>query len=233
MRFVRLALVCALVAGCGLGGIGSATVDGKLGDWTIKVQTAYTLVDATENQTSIEDGRRVYKARDKKILYLVLDGGAWDPNKDQRFVTSDEKEQIAYERAINGGMLVGLLDADKLAAGQTYIYDSTEPPTGEGARIVESEIAFGYIETKPSDTLPVIPRYGSKTIIRVQFDQVPTKAGEAATGKLELIVSKTNDDPTDALEGTLSFQFSAPLVPEFIGECSGGTTNCEPDRPFR
>jgi len=229
MRFGVVLALALGVAGCNLGGFGGAVVQSQPVELvTILPATVFAYIDATSDVPVTEDNQLKYKLRAKKLLQIVVDGARYDPRKDPRFRTGAERINIGSESALNGRIDIEIENPESVPAGQEGVYEegkSAESDTAPWGRITQFTPAA--VEVKDTTGHPgEIKTYGRRRILKVTFEETDFSVGKTITGTIKVTFERADGDPADAATGTLELAFSAPVINEIIGECSG-SLNCD------
>lgn len=223
MRALAVVALVVGVAGCNVGGFGSASVVGNpVSLVTVLPGTVYAYIDATNDDPSREDNEYVYKLRDRKELVLVLDGSRYDPRKDPRFRSSQDLLNQQVENGLNGILRIRIRNPESIPTGQEGVYEEGKSPDSESApwgwvtRFVPAAVEVPEVKDHPS----TVATYGDRHILKITFDETDFSPGKTVSGVLKYTFERTDSNPNDAVTGTLTLNFSAPVIRELIGECS-------------
>jgi hypothetical protein len=220
---LALVLPALLLAACGTG---SVSVTGDLGGYTFAPKTTYGWIA----ETVMKDA--TYKPADHKTLNIVMSGASFDPTDDARFTSVDDRLEETLDAAKNGTVSFRIRNFEKAAVATALASPQSANAPADSSQLEIRSFDFAEQELASDAAYPAAPvMLGSKITFTVTFDTLGAKEGETSSGKLVVTVEKGDHDLATVKTGTMTFEFSAPLVSEVIAGCRSNPASCDPNSP--
>lgn len=210
-------------AACG----GGPSIEGEIGTMTFDLHTVYAWIDATESKVDDMSGKLVFTPRMDKDLHVVLSGASYDPEVDARFLSAEDVLEIDREEVRNGSIGIQASKFDSLAMGMQL----SDPMMGGDGPHMNASHRFAAQRIDADATYPMAANtLGSRTQYTMTFDELGREPGESISGSLVIAVVAGDNDPAGVVTGSMTVDFSAPLIGERIAECNRGegrNSTCE------
>jgi len=220
-RAIAGALTAALVlGGCGYGDV---AFSGDFGGRAFRPDgTAFGLVDALERLPEL-------KPRDPARVIAVASFAAFDPTADQEQLPGSELTDLRHAIEVSDWFSFWWRDRQQVVAGSAFAdvvligdsdgryVDSDSTATGRsdgfqarfGVARESLSASASYADYRP---------LGTRAVVTVHLAEVDLGTGGQLRGNATFKIERLDSDPADAATGSVSGEFSAPLVGERIAE---------------
>lgn len=220
-----LGATALLVSACGSG----AKITGDVAGFSFELSTVYAWLDATE--TDQEDGRIVFKTRDRKTMRVVLSGASFDPEADVRFMSAAELLDLSQENTRNGSINFNITNFDAVTAGLVLDNPREDGNDDDAPRLTSVEHRFGLRRLESDAVYPAeVIGFGRRVSYRLTIEEPGKARGETLSGTLVIRIERADNDRQDAKTGEITVEFDASVIGEAIAECNsseGRSSACE------